>query len=285
MIPVNYVFAFFGLLFASIFDIKTREIPDWLNYSMIGLGFGTAVIYSTIFLTFRFLVSAVLGFLLALLIAMIFYKAGQWGGGDAKAMMGLGALIGLEFTGELPIFIILLLNIFIIGAIYGTVWSVFLAIKHKKQFKKSFKEIIREKNILIIRKTILIIVVLLLLSLLITPTLVKPFILGIAAFVFFVFYFYVYSKAVEKAAMEKYIPIEKLTEGDWVLEEIYANKKKICSPKDYGVTKKQIAKLLELKKYHKRSKIKIKEGIPFLPSFFIAFVMLLLLGNWLMWLL
>ncbi|NQU98599.1 prepilin peptidase [Candidatus Woesearchaeota archaeon] len=283
MIPVNYAFAFFGLLFASIFDIKTREIPDWLNYSLIGFGFGTSIILSITNLNYWIFVYSLLGFLAGLIISLVFYYTGQWGGGDAKMMMALGALIGLDFHSGFPIFVVLLLNIFIIGAIYGAIWSVFLALKHRKQFKKSFKEIIREKNILIIRKTILIIVVLLLLFLFITPTSMKPFIIGIAAFIFFAFYFYIYSKAVEKSAMEKYIPLEKLTEGDWVLETIYINGKKIYSPSNEGIDKKEIKKLLELKKHHKKSKIKIKEGIPFLPSFFIAFIVTLLLGNWVLW--
>lgn len=61
MIPVSFVFAFFGLFFASIFDIRTREIPDWLSYSMIALGFGTALIASILYKDFYPIVYSIIG--------------------------------------------------------------------------------------------------------------------------------------------------------------------------------------------------------------------------------
>ncbi|MBU0472308.1 MAG: A24 family peptidase [Nanoarchaeota archaeon] len=280
MIAINYVFAFFGLLIATITDLKNREVPDWLNYSLLSLGFGSALISWIQTSNYQFMVFSVLGFLAATIIALIFYYAGQWGGGDAKMLMALGALLGLELGRGIPTLIILLLNIFIVGAIYGSVFSVVLALKHKKEFKKAFSELLLEKKNLFIRKIVLVIVICCLALFFIIPINLKVLILGFGAITFFVFYFYIYSKAVEKSSMEKFIPLEKLTEGDWVLETVYVNGKKICSPKSEGIEKEQILKLLELKKYHKKSMIKIKEGIPFLPSFLIAFIVTLLIGNW-----
>ena len=37
-----------ALIIASYTDIKTREVPDWLNYTLIGLGVGINTIYSVI---------------------------------------------------------------------------------------------------------------------------------------------------------------------------------------------------------------------------------------------
>ena len=156
MVMINYLFAFFGLLFASIFDLKTREIPDWLNFSMIAIGFGSAIISSFILKDPWFIYSSLMGFSLAFIIAIIFYKAGQWGGGDAKALMGLGALIGFDYRAGFPIFLILMLNILIVGAFYGALWSVALSIKNWSDFKEEFKKLIHIKRMIVIRSYVLI---------------------------------------------------------------------------------------------------------------------------------
>jgi len=46
-----------------------------------------------------------------------------------------------------------------------------------------------------------------------------------------------------------------------------------------GIEKKQIRKLIELYKKRKVKNILIKEGIPFVPSFFAAYVITLIYGN------
>ena len=55
--------------------------------------------------------------------------------------------------------------------------------------------------------------------------------------------------------------------------------KKICGPKDLGVSKKQIEKLLDYEKKGRINEIQIKEGIPFIPSFLIAYVYTLIFDN------
>ncbi|PIO05594.1 hypothetical protein COT47_04145, partial [Candidatus Woesearchaeota archaeon CG08_land_8_20_14_0_20_43_7] len=53
-------------------------------------------------------------------------------------------------------------------------------------------------------------------------------------------------------------------------------KKYICGPKDLGIEKKQIAILLK----HKVKKVLVREGIPFVPSFLIAFIVNVFFQNW-----
>lgn len=276
MIPVNYVIAFFGLLFASIFDIRTREVPDWLNFSLIAFGFGSAIIASIIHLTYTYILYSAIGFVFAMLVSFLFYYTGQWGGGDAKMLMGLGALFGLNISGGIPFIILLLLNIFIFGAIYGMGWSLYLAFKHKKDFKKAFDKLVHSRKVMVYRRVIMVITILGLLFFFFSPIFLKPIIMGFLVLLFFGFYFIIYSKAVEKSSMEKMIPINKLTEGDWVLETMTINGKEHKFSKQ-GISKKDIALL---KKSFKKKTIKVKEGIPFLPSFFVAYVITLWIGNW-----
>ncbi|MBU1202305.1 MAG: A24 family peptidase [Nanoarchaeota archaeon] len=281
MIPVSFVFAFFGLFFASIFDIRTREIPDWLSYSMIALGFGTALIASILYKDFYPIVYSIIGFAIGFVLAWIFYKTNQWGGGDSKALMGLGALVGFNFNEGLPLFLILLLNIFIIGALYGFLWSVFLALKNFKMFKRAFRDYQLSENITKVRRMVVIATIVGLVAAIFTDSFNRLFFISVSALIFFMFHFFVFTKAVEKSCMEKNIPISKLTEGDWVLETVSVNGKVLCTPKN-PVTKEELASLLKFKSQHKKSKILMREGIPFLPSFFIAFIFTLLLGNWLL---
>ena len=61
---------------------------------------------------------------------------------------------------------------------------------------------------------------------------------------------------------------------DFALENI-TQQKYLCGPKDLGISKHQI----ELLKQLGYKKIKIKEAIPFIPSFFLAFMLTITYGN------
>ena len=93
------------------------------------------------------------------------------------------------------------------------------------------------------------------------------------------FYLWLGVKAVENSCMLKYVSPEKLTEGDWIAKDIKIGGKYIAGPKDLGIEKKQIKKLMELYKKRKVKKVLIKEGIPFVPSFLIAFILTIIFGN------
>ena len=75
--------------------------------------------------------------------------------------------------------------------------------------------------------------------------------------------------------MIKRILINKLTEGDWIIENIYYKKRLLYNKNNPGITNDEI-KLL--KKYSIKTVI-IKEGLPFIPSFLIALIISLIFGN------
>ncbi|MFO7711365.1 MAG: hypothetical protein R6V53_06365, partial [Candidatus Woesearchaeota archaeon] len=87
-----------------------------------------------------------------------------------------------------------------------------------------------------------------------------------------VFFLWLSMKAVEEFAMVKPISVEKLTEGDWIVDDVVIDGKHICGPADLGVRQEQIKQLKRLKRQNKIKKVVIKEGVPFVPSFLIAFV-------------
>ena len=85
-----------ALLIGSYTDIKKREVPDWLNYSLIFSGLGLRLMYSLATFDYSYLAFGLFGLAVMLIFALFMFYTGQWGGGDSKMLMGLGALIGLR---------------------------------------------------------------------------------------------------------------------------------------------------------------------------------------------
>ena len=212
------------------------------------------------------------------------FYAGQWGGGDSKIIMGLGAMIGIDFSRE-TFLLGFFINALFIGAVYGLLWSVLLVFKNKEKFLREFKRILSKKSIIKTKKIMLVVLVLMLIIFFIIQFYyIKILILSLAFLILTTFYLWIFVKAIEKSSMHKLVEPSKLTEGDWIVNNIYVNKQYICGPKDLGIDKKQIKKLIEFYKKGKVKKILIKEGIPFVPSFLVAFVVTFIFGNPLMWL-
>ena len=264
-----------ALIIASITDIKTREVPDWLNYSLLISGLAINGIFSLIYSNYSFIINSLTGLGIALVFALIMFYTGQWGGGDSKLLLGIGASMGsiLSFSGFVPSFII---NMLLVGSVYGLGWGIIVALRNKKLFLKKAKKILSNKKLQKIKLIFTILSLLPFLILLINYNIIN---LILCLLLFFslnlIIYVYIFSKIFEEAFMYKYVSPKKLTEGDWIADNIIIKGKKICGPKDLGINYKQIQKLIGLK----IKKVKVKEGVPFVPSFLIAFILTLLLGN------
>lgn len=265
MIPILMLIALIGLIIASYTDIRTREVPDWLNFSLIGIALGLRLLYAVVGKDINILLYGVYGFIAFLIVGLAMYYLGQWGGGDSKLLMGLGGLIGLEFKETFLINFLIL--IVISGAIYGIIFSVVLAIKNKKKFIKKFIEL-NEKYIKIKRTIILSGVILFIISFFF-DILIRIPIYFLILFVIFGFYLFVFARAIERTVMYKLVNPSKLTEGDWIVKDIKVKGKYVTGPKELGITKEQIMIL----KKAKIKKVLIKEGIPFVPSFLIAYLL------------
>ncbi len=83
--------------------------------------------------------------------------------------------------------------------------------------------------------------------------------------------------------MFRYVKPMELTEGDWIAKDVKVNGKRICGPKDLGIEKKQIRKLVGFYRKGKVKRILIKVGIPFVPSFLVSFLISVLFGNMVLW--
>ena len=266
------LFVLIGLVIGSVTDIVRREVPDMLNYSMIAIGFLLAIIISLQQLSYRPILSSVFGFSIAFIISMILFKTGQWGGGDAKMLWGIGALSGFSIN-EFPfpfLFQFLVLSM-IVGAVYGLFWMFYLALKNGSKFTANFKKLKDTKAAKYTRIAYLILAGILLLTVLLLRL---PFETTMALFLvlgLFVlsFYLYLFVKSVEQGCLVIEIKVSKLTPGDWITNNPVVNGKKFECEK-IGVTEKQIAYL----KKHNVQSVEVTEGIPFVPAFLIAFLII-----------
>lgn len=265
-----------ALIIASVSDIKTSEVPDYASYSLVASALGIRLIYSVLSSDWRYFLYGLIGFGAMFAVGAGLYYTKQWGGGDAKLLMGLGAAFATSpfyISEKIPFLLSLLANLFIVGAVYGLIWSSIIIITH---WNESFSE---WKGSLKKRKKLHLLVVGFVCILAITSFFMAIFLRAamIASAVFLAVYFYLYFfvKAAEKVGMHKRIKVSQLTEGDWVAEVIKVRGKVICSPKDIGLEKEQIAALL-------RAKVKsvlIKQGIRFVPAILIGVIISLIAGN------
>jgi len=283
-IPLNilipYTIAFFALLIGSYTDIKTREVPDWVNFGLIGTGFGINLLFSIILFKIDFILASIIGFAIFFAIAWLMFYFGQWGGGDSKMLMGLGALIGIDFLSKSYFLVHFLTNVMLIGALYGLLWSIFMIFKNKNKFMNNFKKSLKNKKIILAKRIIFILFIVLVLVSIFTPDrFIKLMFFYLAVVSILTFYLWIIIKAVENSCMLKYVKPQQLTEGDWIAKDVKIGGKYITGPKDLGIEKKKIKILIELYKKRKVKNILIKEGIPFVPSFFIAYIVTLIFGN------
>jgi len=269
---------------ASYTDLRKREVADWLNYGLIIFGLGVNALLSLAFWTWTYIAYSIGGVLVFFAIGYAMFYSGQWGGGDSKLMIGIGAALGLEFSLARPyinvesFLVAFWINLLLVGVVYALIWSVGLALKYNKKFVKEVKSELKRKARS--RKILLILgIVLLLSTLLVQDNFLKFIFLILLLVAALAIYLSVFSKAVEQAGMLRLVKPAQLTEGDWIAKDIMIEGKRISGPKDLGVSKSQIKQLLKLYEKKKIKNVLIKVGIPFVPSFLIAYVLTLYYGN------
>jgi Flp pilus assembly protein protease CpaA len=287
MTIIALIIVLIALAIGTYTDFKTREVPDWVNKGLIAIGIGLSLLFSAIHSNWNYFLGSLAGFAAFFILAIVMYYSGQWGGGDSKMIMGIGAVIGfnlINFNLRESFLLIFLFNLLITGAVYGLLWSIALSIKNFKKLVKEFKKTSRKKGVIKIKKLLIIFSLLVLIVILfVNQRSLELILFLLLLFVVTLFYMWIYIKAVENVCMLKYVTPDKLTEGDWIAKNIKVNKKVVAGPKDLGIEKKQINQLVKFYKQRKLKKVLIKEGIPFVPSFFIAYIVSLFFGN-LLWL-
>jgi Flp pilus assembly protein protease CpaA len=258
-----FVLALIWTIFATIQDLRSREVANWLNFSLIAFALAYRAFYAIQNNNAQFFLLGIAGFGIFFGLAHAFYYTKIFAGGDAKLLMSYGII--LPYTNYFSLitislaFILLLLST---GALYSIFYSLFIVSKHKQRFRLEFKKRFAKHRSLL--NTSLLIFLLSLIFGTLHP------IIFIFSPLFLIPILFVYTKALDKC-MLVLLPPNKLTEGDWIEKDIKVSPSKIIKKTVHGLSKKDIALL---KKYNK--KVLVKEGIPFVPAFLIALIIMAL---------
>jgi len=258
-----YGLAFIWLIFAVISDIKCREIPNWLNFSLIIFALGFRLFYSLFYSeNFSFFLQGIIGFLIFLVLANLFYYIKMFAGGDMKLMISLGAVLPIFpiFTQNLKIFFLFILLYLFVGAIYGLFLSFTISIINFEKFRNGFSSLFNINKRFILFCTFFAVIFLFL-----SFYIENLFFIGII--LFFFPYFYLFLKSVDDFCMVRRVSTKKITVGDWLYKDVKIGKKVIRATWD-GLSEEDI-KLLQ-----KKSEVFLRYGIQFAPVFLISFILL-----------
>jgi len=262
------ILALIWIIFASVQDLRKREVADWLNYSLIIFALGFRFFYCLFDASdFSFFYQGLIGLGIFFVIGNLFYYSHFFAGGDAKLMIALGAILPLSesFVINLNIFMAFFIVFLFVGAIYGLIFSFILAGKNWNKFKKEFWKRFRATK----KQGYFIMILGIVIMIFGFGNL--WFVLGI--FVFFSYYVLIFAKVVEEVCMVKKMSSKNLVEGDWLYKDIKIKNKVIKSKWD-GLNKEEIRLIKMIKK-----NVLIKQGIPFVPVFLISFLVVV----WLLW--
>ncbi|MCL4399561.1 A24 family peptidase [Candidatus Parvarchaeota archaeon] len=261
---VLFIFIVSVLSIAAIFDIKNREVPDFVSYLLIGGSFMLSLlytIYTSSLANIEFMpvsVGILFGF------AFLMYISGQWGGGDAKLMLGLGmAFTSISLSSRTSMFAVFI-NILLFGGIYGIFSTLVAGVLNIKKLSKYTK---RYDIILIVAGAVIILSAFMLL----------PYPLSwLIAFSLFMLVSMRFIYLISNNLMYVETKTEKLEEGDWLAEEVKdSHGKTLLQPRNIGLLKDDITKLKE----NNVKTVLIKIGMPFVPSILLGVLVTIIFGN------
>jgi len=241
------IFIIIYLAIASYFDLKTREIPDYVNYSAFAIGFlyksySAIINQNHYFLTFPLILSLIIfGF------GYLMYLIGGWGGGDTKLLTSCAMLFGWNKNNP-SIFISFLVALFIFVFLWSISYALTIGIIKYDKIKEKINKIkfftLLISGIafhLIMHNTIMLLLFLLL-------SLLEPI------------------KVIQDNCFVKEIKAKELTLGDWVVKKVKIGKYEL-KPKKTGADKEDLKNAKNSNK-----KILIKEGVPLSPAFLFAYL-------------
>lgn len=251
-------------IFAVIQDFKTKEVANWLNFSLIGFALAYRAFYSLHIGESGFFLSGLLGFAVFFALAHGFYYLRAFAGGDAKLLMGFGVLLPYsDISGLLDLGLVFVFSLFLFGAVYSFIYSFFIVGKKFSKFKKSFLAMLGRGKYYLGALAILCVV-----SFFISSYLFL-LLLGILILAFLSLYL----MALESCMIVIKKPGE-LSEGDWLEKDVHIGRR-LIKKSVHGLSLEEIAYFRK----HKKN-VLIKEGIPFTPAFLFSliFIMVFFLG-------
>lgn len=264
MFEVVFLFslAVIWIVFATVQDLRSREIANWLNFSLVVFALGFRLFYSLFEMgDFSFFYQGLIGYGIFFALGNLFYYTRMFAGGDAKLLMALGAILPVSnlFMDNLRVFFVFLFLFLIVGAFYGFVVTIISGFRNLSRLKKELVIQFQKRKRMVFWLSFVGS-----LFLLMSFFWSEFFYLGLIAFI--LPYFYLYVKSVDEACMVRKVSPSKLTVGDWLYEDVEVGKKVVLATWD-GLTEEDL-KLLSKKKF-----VLVRYGIQFAPVFLISFIL------------
>ena len=254
--------------FASIQDLRKREVANWLNFSLLTFALAYRLIYSIYFDKYYFLFYGLVGFAIFFGLANLFYYSKVFAGGDAKLLMAFGVVIPFNSLYDLiALSVAFIFVLFTLGAIYSVFYSIIISINNLDKFKRRFPKELKtnKKNVLLGLGLAIILYILTTISKIDSTMSLYGIILLI-----FMPFIYIYLKTVENSCLIRLVSPQDLTEGDWLEKEVRIDGKMI-KRSVHGLNIEEIRKIRKANK-----KVWIKYGVPFVPAFLFALVFMVL---------
>lgn len=276
LIQENWFLITIGIIWiigAIIQDLHRREVDNIWNFSLIGIALAYRFSNGVFSGNYWFVINGFLGLGVFLLLGNLFYYSRLFAGGDAKLLIALGAILPLSYSWitNFKIFGMFVFVFMLGGSIYSLFYSCFLIIGNFSRFNFYFMKYFKRNYGWFVG--------VLLFSLIWA---IFSFFIGFAELILIsliVLLFpvlLVFSKAVEESCLIKEVSYDRVTEGDWLIEDIRVGGK-VIKASWRGLSRKELGLIKRARK-----NVKIKYGIPFTPAFLIGFVGVLLL-SWYGW--
>ncbi len=99
LIELNVLIILLTLLYASYLDLKKREIDDWVWIVSSIVGFPIMIYEHIIIQEATYVYLLIISIMLTVALAIGFYKAGLYGGADAKALITISLVLPLMLKG------------------------------------------------------------------------------------------------------------------------------------------------------------------------------------------
>lgn len=269
------------LVVASLFDLKSGEIPDRVTIGliivMLAISSAASVMASdAVMFASSLFVGA--GYFAA---AYALYRLGQWGGGDVKLFAGVGCSLGLlnaaGFSWKAPLmpyYIVYFIDMGIIAMPYALAYMLSLSFSSPAVFHRFREEASSKKSIAMLAIGLLLPVAVYTSSGF-TLFLVFSFILPAYVLVS------IFLKTSEETLLSKTIPVSELKETDAVAEDIAYQGERLASRREIeGVSRKQLDRIKQLASEGKiPPTVRIRWGVKFAPIILAAFILTLYYGD------
>jgi Flp pilus assembly protein protease CpaA len=264
---------FIGLAIASWRDLQKREVPDLISLGLLAVGILAAIAAAIALHDPWRVAKSATGAAAGLVFGTLLYHLRQWGGGDAKLLAGVGAIIGLWAPDwRLLAFVVLLA---FMGALYGVAWTALLIARSWKPFSAAFGKRLREPKAHRARILLVSVGALGIVAALFSPWEIQVIIGLVLVGAYLAMYGWLVTRTLEETALVKDYAVSRLTEGDWLVEDVRKGKRVVVRATKTGLSLEQIKALRQ----SGIKTVRVREGIPFVPAFLLAAIALFLLEH------